>query len=77
MLTSHSGANININFGSASDGTTNGTKMNYIYHDFFVNDSTNMVGYKKIILNSIILDNHWSGKWWYKWLYDYWWYRNW
>ena len=57
---SSSGANININFGSASDGTTNGTKMNYIYHDFFVNDSTNMVGYNGASTHAILIDNHWG-----------------
>lgn len=57
---SSSGANININFGTASDGTTNGTVMNYIYHDFFVNDTTNMVGYNGATTQAILIDNHWG-----------------
>ena len=57
---SSSGANIRINFGTANDGTTNGTVMNYIYHDFFVNDTTNMVGYGSAGTDAILIDNHWG-----------------
>ena len=35
-------------------------KMNYIYHDFFVNDSTNMVGYNGAATHAILIDNHWG-----------------
>jgi len=57
---SSSGANINMNFGTANDGTTNGTKMNYIYRDLFVDDSTNMVGYNGASNHAIFIDNHWG-----------------
>jgi hypothetical protein len=57
---SSSGANIRINFGTASDGTTNGTTMNYIYYDLFVNDSSNLVGVQTANSDAILIDNHWG-----------------
>lgn len=54
------GANIRINFGTANDGTTNGTVMNYIYYDLFVNDTSNLVGYNSAGTDAILIDNHWG-----------------
>ena len=61
IQTTSQGANIRMNAGSASDGTTNGTNFNYIYYDFFVNDTTNMVGVNTANNTGIIVDNSWSG----------------
>ena len=60
VQTTSQGSNIRINAGSASDGTTNGGNFNFIYHDFFVNDATNMVGVNTGSNTGIIADNVWS-----------------
>lgn len=54
------GSNIRMNAGTASDGTTNGSNFNFIYHDFFVNDTTNMVGVNTATSTGIIADNIWA-----------------
>ena len=54
------GSNIRMNAGTASDGTTNGSNFNFIYHDFFVNDTTNMVGVSTANSTGIIADNIWA-----------------
>ena len=61
VQTTSQGANIRMNVGTATDGTTNGTNFNFIYHDFFVNDSTNMVGVQTANSDAILIDNSWSG----------------
>ena len=54
------GANIRMNAGTTSNGTTGGNNFNFIYHDFFVTDTTNMYGWGSGGAEGIIADNTWS-----------------
>lgn len=61
VQTTGQGSNIRMNAGTTSDGTTNGTTFNFIYQDFFVNDTSNLVGVSTGDQTGIIVDNSWSG----------------